>query len=102
MIIYQFPATLNVEFHRINQHGLSDTGRGGVLERKERRRESRQHSRSRDERRVLDARLTEYSVEGTAITGGALDLLATTLNRQTVDLTNFRALKNTFGNRRVN
>ena len=24
MIIYQFPATLNVEFHR-NQHGLSDT-----------------------------------------------------------------------------
>ena len=24
MIIYKFPATLNVEFHR-NQHGLSDT-----------------------------------------------------------------------------
>jgi hypothetical protein len=57
----------------------------------------------------LDARLTEYAVEGTAITGGALDLLATTLksnvailvNRQTVDLTGFRALKNTFGNSRV-
>ena len=58
----------------------------------------------------MDARLTEYSVEGTAITGGALDLLATTLksnvaisnvNRQTVDSTGFRALKNTFGNSRV-
>ena len=53
--------------------------------------------------------MTEYSVEGTAVTGGALDLLATTLknnvtilvNRQTVDLTDFRALKNTFGNSRV-
>ena len=28
---------------------------------------------------VLDARLTEYSVEGTAVTGGAVDLLATKL-----------------------
>ena len=31
------------------------------------------HCRSRDERKILDARLTEYSVEGSTITGGALD-----------------------------
>ena len=57
----------------------------------------------------MDARLTEYSVEGTAISGGALDLLATKIksnvailvNRQAVDLPDFRALKNTFGNSRV-
>ena len=59
-----------------------------------RRRESRQHFRSRNERKILDARLTEYSVEGKTVTGGTLDLLATTLknnvaivvNRQAVDL----------------
>jgi hypothetical protein len=108
MIIYQFPATLNVEFHR-NQHGLSDTRKSGVLKGKGRRRESTQHCRSKEERGILDARLTEYSSEGTAVTGGALDLLATKLknnvtilvNRQTVDLTDLRSLKNTFGNSRV-
>ena len=108
MIIYQFPATLNDEFHR-HQHGLSDTRKSGVIKGKGRKRKNKQHCRSKEERGILDARLTEYSVEGTAVTGGALDLLATKLkdnvtiliNRQTVDLTDFRALKNTFGNSRV-
>ena len=49
MIIYQFPATLNVEFHR-NQHGLSDTRKSGVFKGKGRKRESRQHCRSKEER----------------------------------------------------
>jgi hypothetical protein len=48
-------------------------GLGYLLKGNGRRRESRQHCRSRDERRILDARLTEYSVEGSTITGGALD-----------------------------
>jgi hypothetical protein len=42
MIIYQFPATLNVKFHR-NQHGLSDTRKSGVIKGKGRKRESKQH-----------------------------------------------------------
>ena len=87
MIIYQFPATLNVEFHR-NQHGLSDTRKSGVLKGKGRRRESTQHCRSKEERGILDARLTEYSLEGRAVTGGALDLLATKLKDNVTILIN--------------
>ena len=67
MIIYQFPATLNVEFHR-NQHGLSDTGRVGVLKGNGRRRKSRQHLQIKRRKEGIDARLTEYSVKGTTIT----------------------------------
>ena len=36
MIIYQFPATLNVKFHR-NQHGLSDTRKSGILIKRQRK-----------------------------------------------------------------
>ena len=58
---------------------------------------------------IKDAMLTEYHVAGQEITDGALDLLATRLkdnvtilvNRQAVDVTDFRALKNTFGASRV-
>ena len=87
MIIYQFPATLNDEFHK-NQHGLSDTRKSGVIKGKGRKRENKQHCRSKEERGILDARLTEYSVEGTAVTGGALDLLATKLKDNVTILIN--------------
>ena len=58
---------------------------------------------------IKDAMLIEYHVAGQEVTDGALDLLATRLtdnvailvNRQAVDVTDFRALKNTFGASRV-
>ena len=84
---YQFPATLNDEFHR-HQHGLSDTRQSGVIKGKGRKRKNKQHCRSKEERGILDARLTEYSVEGTAVTGGALDLLATKLKDNVTILIN--------------
>ena len=48
MIIYQFPATFNDEFHR-HQHGLSDTRKSGVIKGKGRKRENKHW--------MLDARL---------------------------------------------
>jgi hypothetical protein len=107
LIIHQMPATLNVEFHRA-QHGLSDARTEHKM-RRGRRKNRWAHTRSGEEKMIKDAMLTEYHVAGQEITDGALDLLATRLkdnvtilvNRQAVDVTDFRALKNTFGASRV-
>ena len=101
------PATLNVEFHRA-QHGLSDARTEHRI-RRGRRKNRWAHTRSGEEKMIKDAMLTEYHVAGQEVTHGALDLLATRLtdnvtilvNRQAVDVTDFRALKNTFGASRV-
>ena len=107
LIIFQLPATLNVEYHAA-QHGLSDA-RNEHRIRRNRRRSRWAHCRSGSEKRILDTRLTEYRIRGSEITNGALDLLGKVLEanmvvlkcKRTVDVTDFRALRNTFGNSRL-